>query len=1304
MTSLLSCVVATLALGAEPDLKGLPFGIPPAAEDAVIASIAPPKCLFYLNWAGTAAPHAKSGSETEKFLAEPEVQELLSESGRLITSSLKKLDNMASAATPDSVADSKGASGGAKFPAAEFGDFINVLLTHPTAVFVSDIKYHSDDPARRASETIYTSPNLRVMQNEWEKLQQPVDARPKAPPASFAAEATPQSAVFNDLQQFQKEWERFWLPNPNKDAIVSCPLQEDVCVAEAKPEPTVSSDTKPAALPSFSMHGGLVVSLGSDAQRVRAEFSRLVTILKKDSSGEFSVRRVKIRGESWYRIKTAPGDTANETTFGLHGNYFVLAVGHGSIEGILDRWKRPMPDWLAKAMAATPVPRRTGIIYLDAKLLRKALLQSSDTEAALKFAGLDNVRTLVSTTGLDEYGMINRVCLDIDGKPHGLIETLGKQPLTANDVEPIPNDALMAFAARFDLEKLLQKCDDCSNSDNCGSCCEQTSGDWLTEKLKAGLTHRLCASLGDSWCLYNSPTEGEMAFCGWTAVAKVRDRATLMQCLDAVTALPGGKVAAPDSILGAFSLTDGSATQIKKCQFAGRDIYYLSGQAFVPALTITDDEAVMTFGMPAMKAYLSRQDHHSLAAQPGVALALGDAHPPAAMCFCDTPRLFDFIYPMIAAAGDAGSSAGEQLGIDLKPTFLPSPPAIRRHLRPDITTLERTSNGLQLTCRYCLPSGGATGVLAIAALGAVGGNSPVKEMPTWSLFRGDPAVPPSSTTLPQALPAPAPSCEPAVGATSAPLAACPLVASDGKAYPTAPTTKPAPSTATAACPIAPATYPAPSTAPAAYPIAQAPYAGPYYPLPAGATAVCPLPTTTAPAPSSAATACPAAPATYPPPSTAPAGYAIAPTPYAGPLNPPSSSSPLCPLAPTTAPAPSSAAAACPAASADTTAPVWRPATPPSAVRELKSYGSAASATGYGAPASPYSSQPSPLSSNPYAPNASAYYGSPSYNPYAAPPPTVPASSSTNFPDSPTPLPAKASRSTVSTLSGKLYKIRTDPNGKEGCVLLDKSGVVRAFVTAARGVDLESSIGQEVTLPGKIQTWPDDGIPRITVTSTPETDRSSVSVSTAAKHEAITLMNLIRGDLAAGEISQAESLCRQLDKMRLPEKAFASEEDSPGRVFTAVKKARRNHDSDVVQTSGADSAMITKRAVAEVEDEIDGTDVHEPINSAISDAATEPPTQDEILKALGKAHHDGALQNGVTRTKIRMMIEPVKDTVDPPSSVPRIGQVQMHHIRFKCTVYYTETSQVDLPSPHKTVDENCKEVIYINRDHLHRVAK
>jgi hypothetical protein len=47
---------------------GIPLGVPPAAEDPTMAAVAPPQCLAYVTWAGTAPPDSKSSNQTEQLL------------------------------------------------------------------------------------------------------------------------------------------------------------------------------------------------------------------------------------------------------------------------------------------------------------------------------------------------------------------------------------------------------------------------------------------------------------------------------------------------------------------------------------------------------------------------------------------------------------------------------------------------------------------------------------------------------------------------------------------------------------------------------------------------------------------------------------------------------------------------------------------------------------------------------------------------------------------------------------------------------------------------------------------------------------------------------------------------------------------------------------------------------------------------------------------------------------------------------------------------------------------------------------
>lgn len=114
----------------------------------------------------------------------------------------------------------------------------------------------------------------------------------------------------------------------------------------------------------------------------------------------------------------------------------------------------------------------------------------------------------------------------------------------------------------------------------------------------------------------------------------------------------------------------------------------------------------------------------------------------------------------------------------------------------------------------------------------------------------------------------------------------------------------------------------------------------------------------------------------------------------------------------------------------------------------------------------------------------------------------------------------------------------------------------------------------------------------------------------------------------------------------------------------------------------------------------------PITSGGPAVALDPPSADEVMRALEKAN---PVQGGVPllhetqRNNVRMIIEPIADYVDPPRVYPLIGPAQLHHAHYKCTLFYTEVVRKGWPLPHTTVDEDAREVIYIDHNHLHMVG-
>lgn len=105
-------------------------------------------------------------------------------------------------------------------------------------------------------------------------------------------------------------------------------------------------------------------------------------------------------------------------------------------------------------------------------------------------------------------------------------------------------------------------------------------------------------------------------------------------------------------------------------------------------------------------------------------------------------------------------------------------------------------------------------------------------------------------------------------------------------------------------------------------------------------------------------------------------------------------------------------------------------------------------------------------------------------------------------------------------------------------------------------------------------------------------------------------------------------------------------------------------------------------------------------------ALDPPSDDEVMRALDEARPlEGGipLLHEVQRSNVRIVKDKIADYVDPPRVYPLVGPAQLHHAHYKCTVYYTETTRVGWPVPYTTVDEDAREVIYIDHNHLHMVG-
>ncbi|MGD9632721.1 MAG: hypothetical protein AB7G28_24095 [Pirellulales bacterium] len=114
----------------------------------------------------------------------------------------------------------------------------------------------------------------------------------------------------------------------------------------------------------------------------------------------------------------------------------------------------------------------------------------------------------------------------------------------------------------------------------------------------------------------------------------------------------------------------------------------------------------------------------------------------------------------------------------------------------------------------------------------------------------------------------------------------------------------------------------------------------------------------------------------------------------------------------------------------------------------------------------------------------------------------------------------------------------------------------------------------------------------------------------------------------------------------------------------------------------------------------------PITSGGEPVALDPPSDDEVMRAMEKAR---PVEGGVPmlyercRNNVRIAKFKIADYVDPPRVYPLVGPAQQHHAHYKCIIYYEDVRRIGWPVPHTIRDDECEEVIYIDHNHLHMVG-
>jgi hypothetical protein len=435
--------------------------------------------------------------------------------------------------------------------------------------------------------------------------------------------------------------------------------------------------------------GGAIVGTGSQTDEVKRALEQIEKVLPGGAA---------VAGDAqWHNLPTPPGKPRVE--WGFRGNYLIVGIGAGSADGIASRMTSKPPGWLAALKEKLPVERVSTVHYVNLKSIIGLVepLLGFEARRIPDALGLANVRMIASVSGLEGTGCVSKTWVQTEGDPSGLLTVFGPEPLTGADLAPIPKDASLAIAARVQPARLYAAVLDGIKKAN-PEIAENVADQLKQVESMLGVRFKedLLETLGDSWCVYNSPSEGGLLFTGLTLVVPLKDRDRLVKTNDQLVELAQAASAASD-------------VQIKTTIFGQRKIFFLNPSTnfmpVAPAWCISDTQLIVSLSPQNIRAFLAREAAAgTLADLPVVAEKLRSGRP-VLITYQDTAGTLKITYPILQIFATFAAAELQQEGLEIDAALLPSLASIIRHVEPGTSVLTREKDGLVYVSRQSLPVG-----------------------------------------------------------------------------------------------------------------------------------------------------------------------------------------------------------------------------------------------------------------------------------------------------------------------------------------------------------------------------------------------------------------------------------------------------------------------------------------------------------------------------------------------------------------------------------------------------------------------
>ncbi len=407
-----------------------------------------------------------------------------------------------------------------------------------------------------------------------------------------------------------------------------------------------------------------------------------------------------------------PNPFGLSATFDREGNYFILALGEGSLERALAGLKGEVKglgasEVFTKNFDAIKIDRIGGITWLNLGRIRDEGLKLAGPFGAIATVmieqlGVGELNNCVTVSGVIDGQIATRTHLETGGQTAGLLSLAAGRGLTPEDFNQIPADC--DFLASFTLDVPLVR-------DTVTTLIEQVQPG-LMENYQAiesqvendlgfSIEDEFLKAYGQQMTVFDSPAAGGLFATSLTFAVEVTDAekadkifAKLMQMLDGFLL---GDRSNEYARRGVF---------LEEREFLGHKIYFMNtigdDVPVAPAFCQTDKQLLISLHPQALKAHLRFLKEGG----PSYADKFGKTAPEGTVISYGTfaaDKLAELIYAVVPFGAQIGLSEAQRKGFDFDIFSIPSSKAILPYMKEARSWVVRTETGLLFESRSSIP-------------------------------------------------------------------------------------------------------------------------------------------------------------------------------------------------------------------------------------------------------------------------------------------------------------------------------------------------------------------------------------------------------------------------------------------------------------------------------------------------------------------------------------------------------------------------------------------------------------------------